>query len=74
MDIDFYMPCQPEWLCVPFMTVFGLLLLAGLVKFIRIAYREYKKIERAKAVKKQRRVNYRERKGGRDGRPTNIKK
>lgn len=51
MDIDFYLPCQPEWLCVPFMTVFGLLLLAGLIKFIRIAYREYKKIERAKAVK-----------------------
>ena len=68
------MPCQPEWFCVPFMTVFGLLLLAGLVKFIRIAYREYKKIEHAKAVKKQRRVNYRDRKGGRDGRPTNIKK
>ncbi|MGC9422489.1 MULTISPECIES: hypothetical protein [unclassified Vibrio] len=74
MDFDFYLPCQPEWLCKPFIAIFSLLLLIGLALFIRIGYREYLKIQRAKSVKRQRRVHYRDRKGGKNGRPTNIKK
>lgn len=74
MDFDFFLPCQPEWLCKPFMSVFSLLLLIGLVLFVRMGYREYLKIQRAKNIKRRRRIHYRDRKGGKNGRPTNIKK
>lgn len=30
-DVPLYAPCQPHWLCVPFMSIFALLLLIGLV-------------------------------------------
>lgn len=30
-DVPLYVPCQPHWLCVPFMSIFALLLLIGLV-------------------------------------------
>ncbi len=30
-DVPLYAPCQPHWLCVPFMGIFALLLLIGLV-------------------------------------------
>ncbi len=32
-DVPLYAPCQPHWLCVPFMGIFALLLLIGLVFF-----------------------------------------
>ncbi|MGL4380475.1 MAG: hypothetical protein ACRCTB_05305 [Vibrio sp.] len=70
-DVPLYAPCQPHWLCVPFMSVFTLLLLIGLGFFIRIIYREYQKIQRASKVRRLRRIPYRDRKGS--GRPTNIK-
>lgn len=70
-DVPLYAPCQPHWLCVPFMGIFALLLLIGLVFFIRIIYREYLKIQRAQKVLRLRRTHYRDRQGG--GRPTNIK-
>ena len=50
-DVPLYAPCQPHWLCVPFMGIFALLLLIGLVFFIRIIYREYLKIQRAQKVR-----------------------
>ncbi len=62
-DVPLYAPCQPHWLCVPFMGIFALLLLIGLVFFIRIIYREYLK----KKVRLLRRTHYRDRQGG--GRP-----
>ncbi|ENI4488109.1 hypothetical protein ABXZ88_003996 [Vibrio fluvialis] len=46
----------------------------GLVLFIRILYREYQKIQRSTKVRRLRRTHYRDRKGGKDGRPTNIGK
>lgn len=70
-DVPLYAPCQPHWLCVPFMSIFAVLLLIGLVFFIRIIYREYLKIQRAQKVRRLRRTHYRDRQGG--GRPTNIK-
>lgn len=73
MDFVFFQPCQPDWLCKPFLSVFSLLLLIGLVLFIRILYREYQKIQRAKKVRRMRRVHYRDRKGGNNGRPNNAK-
>ncbi|NIY94590.1 hypothetical protein [Vibrio diazotrophicus] len=69
----FFQPCQPDWLCKPFLSVFSLLLLVGLVLFIRIVYREYQKIQRATKVRRLRRVHYRDRKGGNNGRPNNSK-
>jgi len=73
MDIVFYQPCQPDWLCKPFLSIFSVLLLIGLVLFIRILYREYNKIHRSKKIHRLRRVHYRERKGGKNGRPTNAR-
>ncbi|EPJ1367283.1 hypothetical protein ACTEZJ_001157 [Vibrio fluvialis] len=74
MDFEIYTPCQPDWLCVPFLSVFSVILLIGLVLFIRILYREYQKIQRSTKVRRLRRTYYRDRKGGKDGRPTNIGK
>lgn len=73
MDFAFFVPCQPDWLCVPFMSVFTLLLLVGLFLFGRMLFREYKKMQRAKKTRRLRRTHYRDRKGGRNGRPTNVK-
>lgn len=73
MDFAFFVPCQPDWLCVPFMSVFTLLLLVGLYLFGRMLFREYQKMQRAKKTRRLRRTHYRDRKGGRNGRPTNIK-
>ncbi|MCA2017477.1 hypothetical protein LDJ79_15235 [Vibrio tritonius] len=73
MDFAFFVPCQPDWLCVPFMSVFTLLLLVGLFLFGRMLFREYQKMQRAKKTRRLRRTHYRDRKGGRNGRPTNVK-
>ncbi|WP_165311180.1 hypothetical protein [Vibrio ziniensis] len=73
MDIVFFQPCQPDWICKPFLSVFSLLLIVGLVLFIRIVYREYLKIKRVKKVRRLRRVHYRDRKGGNSSRPNNAK-
>ncbi|MFC3024623.1 hypothetical protein ACFODT_12385 [Vibrio zhugei] len=74
MDFEFFVPCQPNWLCKPFFFVFTLLLLVGLGFFIRIVYREYLKSVRVKNTHHRRRMHYRDRKGGDDGRPTNLRK
>ncbi|MBF9000186.1 hypothetical protein [Vibrio nitrifigilis] len=73
MDFPLYVPCQPDWLCVPFLSVFSVLLLVGLILFIRLLYREYKKAHRVLKVHRHRRTRYRDRKGGKNGRPTNIR-
>ena len=74
MDFPVFTPCQPNWLCMPFLVVFALAMVIGLGLFIRIIYREYQKIQRAQQVRRLRRIPYRERKGGISGKPTNIKK
>lgn len=54
MDFEIYLPCQPDWLCESFLSVFTVLLLVGLVAFIRIIYREYHTIKRKNQVRKLR--------------------
>ncbi|EGR2795483.1 hypothetical protein BOO91_01210 [Vibrio navarrensis] len=54
MDFEIYLPCQPDWLCESFLSVFTVLLLVGLVAFIRIIYREYRTIKRKNQVRKLR--------------------
>ncbi|MDF2152308.1 hypothetical protein [Vibrio sp. CAU 1672] len=56
MDHQFYLPCQPDWLCKPFMTVFTLLLVIGLLAFIRIVYQEYLSIQNRDKVGRLRRL------------------
>lgn len=73
MDIVFFQPCQPDWICKPFLSIFSVLLIVGLVLFVRIVYRESLKIRRASKVRRLRRTHYRDRKGGKSGRPTNAK-
>ncbi|WP_391089955.1 hypothetical protein [Vibrio sp. NH-UV-68] len=54
MEIEIYMPCEPVWLCDSFLSLFAVLLIIGLVGFIYILYREYKKIQRASCVRRRR--------------------
>jgi hypothetical protein len=61
MDIELYMPCQPDWLCQPFLSIFSVLLLIGLLFFVRIIYREYKNIQRTQELLRRRRQHYRDR-------------
>lgn len=46
-DVPLYAPCQPHWLCVPFMGIFALLLLIGLVFLFALFIAKYLKIQRA---------------------------
>ncbi|WP_081946413.1 hypothetical protein [Vibrio navarrensis] len=61
MDFEIYLPCQPDWLCESFLSVFTVLLLVGLVAFIRIIYREYRTIKRKSQVRKLRSTHRKDR-------------
>ncbi|EGQ7996869.1 hypothetical protein D8T39_14400 [Vibrio vulnificus] len=61
MDFEIYLPCQPDWLCESFLSVFTILLIIGLVAFIRIIYREYLTIKRKTKVRKLRNTNRKDR-------------
>lgn len=54
MEFEIYLPCKPDWLCESFMSVFTVLLIVGLILFIRIIYRESKKIKRRNKVRRLR--------------------
>lgn len=62
MDVEFYTPCKPDWLCEPFAIVFGILVLIGILLFIRLIYKEYKRMKRAGEVLKHRKIHYKIRK------------
>ncbi len=57
-DVEFFVPCQPGWLCEPFILFFSVLVLIGFMFFVRLVYREYKRIERSRKVIKHRKVHY----------------
>ncbi|ASC56943.1 hypothetical protein D8T51_20125 [Vibrio vulnificus] len=61
MDFEIYLPCQPDWLCESFLSVFTILLIIGLVAFIRIIYREYLTIKRKTKVRKLRNTHRKDR-------------
>ncbi|WP_333014151.1 hypothetical protein [Vibrio vulnificus] len=61
MDFEIYLPCQPDWLCESFLSVFTILLMIGLVAFIRIIYREYLTIKRKTKVRKLRNTHRKDR-------------
>lgn len=61
MDFLFYDPCEPRWLCRPFLMIFACLLLIGLIVFIRLIYREYVRLTRMRDVMARRRLHYRQR-------------
>ena len=54
MDFEFYLPCQPDWLCESFLVIFSILIIIGLAAFTRIIYREYLNIKRKNTVRKLR--------------------
>jgi hypothetical protein len=62
MDFKLYLPCQPHWICEPFLLLFSMLVGIGILLFIRLVYREYKNVERAKKVHQHRKVHYKIRK------------
>ncbi|EHZ2743729.1 hypothetical protein K5N70_001266 [Vibrio vulnificus] len=61
MDFEIYLPCQPDWLCESFLSVFTILLIIGLIAFIRIIYREYLTIKRKTKVRKLRNTHRKDR-------------
>ncbi|MCG9679072.1 hypothetical protein [Vibrio sp. Isolate24] len=54
MDIEIYMPCEPEWFCDGLLILFAFLFIVGLLGFVFIVYREYLKIQRASRIKRRR--------------------
>lgn len=62
MEIEIYMPCEPEWVCDSLLLLFALLFVSGLVGFIYIVYREYVKIQRASRVRERRKLPHSQRK------------
>ncbi|PAU37986.1 hypothetical protein CKF94_13330 [Vibrio coralliilyticus] len=62
MEIEIYMPCEPEWVCDSLLILFALLFVSGLIGFIYIVYREYVKIQRASRVRERRKLPHSQRK------------
>ncbi|MGY3687264.1 hypothetical protein ACXAAV_11375 [Vibrio coralliilyticus] len=62
MEIEIYMPCEPEWVCDSLLLLFALLFVSGLIGFIYIVYREYVKIQRASRVREHRKLPHSQRK------------
>ncbi|NRF28222.1 hypothetical protein [Vibrio coralliilyticus] len=62
MEIEIYMPCEPEWVCDSLLILFALLFVSGLIGFIYIVYREYVKIQRASRVRERRKLPQSQRK------------
>jgi len=62
MEIEIYMPCEPEWVCDSLLLLFALLFVSGLIGFIYIVYREYVKIQRASRVRERRKLPHSQRK------------
>ncbi|AXN30321.1 hypothetical protein [Vibrio coralliilyticus] len=62
MEIEIYMPCEPEWVCDSLLLLFALLFVSGLIGFIYIVYREYVKIQRALRVRDRRKLPHSQRK------------
>ncbi|AIW18710.1 hypothetical protein F0267_17385 [Vibrio coralliilyticus] len=62
MEIEIYMPCEPEWVCDSLLLLFALLFVSGLLGFIYIVYREYVKIQRASRVRERRKLPHSQRK------------
>ncbi|AIU66963.1 hypothetical protein TW78_00265 [Vibrio coralliilyticus] len=62
MEIEIYMPCEPEWVCDSLLLLFALLFVSGLFGFIYIVYREYVKIQRASRVRERRKLPHSQRK------------
>ncbi|QMV14707.1 hypothetical protein Vspart_01976 [Vibrio spartinae] len=63
MDVQvfYYAPCKPDWLCRPALIVIGIMLVIGLILFIRLVIREYLRIHRTQYVLKRRRLHYKQR-------------
>ncbi|NOI58831.1 hypothetical protein [Vibrio coralliilyticus] len=62
MEIEIYMPCEPEWVCDSLLILFALLFVSGLIGFIYIVYREYVKIQRASRVRERHKLPHSQRK------------
>lgn len=54
MDFEVFLPCQPEWLCHPLLTIIGILLLIGVVLFIFDIVKENRKIKAHTLIVKRR--------------------
>ena len=58
MEIELYTPCKPDWLCHPFAIIFAVLSVIGILLFIGLIYKEYKRLERVRSVLKHRKTHY----------------
>jgi uncharacterized membrane protein YcjF (UPF0283 family) len=58
MEIVFYMPCKPDWLCEPFAIIFSSMVAIGILLFIRLIYKEYQRLKRTEQVLQHRKTHY----------------
>lgn len=61
MEIEIYLPCDPEWFCDTLLALFAALFLMGLIGFAFIVRNEYLKIQRASRVRKRRKTPLKQR-------------
>ncbi|RSD29504.1 hypothetical protein [Vibrio pectenicida] len=62
MEIEIYLPCDPEWFCDALLVLFAALFLMGLIGFAFIVRNEYLKIQRSSQVRKRRKTPLQQRK------------
>ncbi|MGF1740602.1 hypothetical protein L4C34_05905 [Vibrio profundum] len=44
MQIEIYMPCEPQWFCEILLVCFSIAAIVGIAMLIRIVYLEHKKL------------------------------
>ncbi len=57
MNIEIYLPCEPQWLCDFLLDLFALLFVAGVFMFIIILYREFQRSHTKHLTRKKKRTN-----------------
>ncbi|CAM3673190.1 hypothetical protein VA7868_01321 [Vibrio aerogenes CECT 7868] len=62
MEFEIYLPCEPDWVCGPLLFFFGVLFSVGIIAFIWMIYKEYRRIQRKQKILKRRRQHYTTRK------------
>ncbi|MDN3610141.1 hypothetical protein QWZ16_10555 [Vibrio ostreicida] len=61
MDIEIYMPCEPQWFCDALLAIFSGLFFLSILVFSILVYKEYRKINRV-TPRRRRKVDPRHKK------------
>lgn len=52
MEIEIYMPCNPDWLCNTIGAIYIIGAIVGAIAFILLLRREYKNLTKSKPLRK----------------------